>query len=206
MRSVAIPVLAGCTMWVAVVAAQVPQGQPGQQGQQGQAQQGQQGQQVQGRQGQPPGQGLPPGGQSPGTAQAGQPPSVNTAPMQQATAPNVKIDVTFVEMLERENPTRKTVSMLVYGTGRNAGRVRAQGTNYGVINIDARPHVLQEYVSLDLTIEYLPETPPQSARPATVTHSVSVLLRSGKPTVVAESADPGSARRVAVEVTATVMK
>ena len=121
----------------------------------------------------------------------------------------MKIDVAFVDTLDRETPMRKAVSMLVYvGAGRSSGRIRSQGVNGGVINIDAVPTLHPEHVFLYLTIEYLPEPSGQNQaqRFGSVTHSLNVALPYGKPMVVAESADPGTSRRVAVEVTATLLK
>jgi hypothetical protein len=145
--------------------------------------------------------------QTPPSRGTGPGPAAQSAPGLQ---PNVKIDVTFIDTLGGDTPQRKTVSMLVYGTGRHSGRIRSQGTHGGVINIDATPAVYAgDGVSLNLTIEYLPEVTGDAAaspRIGALNHSITVGLPSGKPVVVAQSADPGSARRVTVEVTATIMR
>ena len=63
---------------------------------------------------------------------------------------------------------------------------------------------------MSLTIEYLPELTPQQiqsgVRFGMLSQSLTVLLESGKPTVVTQSADPRTDRRVTVEVTATILR
>ena len=176
----------------------------GQQGQQGQGQQGQQGQQ--GRQGNPgqPGQ----AGQGGQQGQQGQPGRVNitTNDAQAAVQPNIRVDVTFIDTLASDAPTRKTVSQLIYGSGRNSGRIRALGTNGGVINIDAYPSLVGDAIHLNLTIEYLPEQSGQPQRFGALSQSLQVAVPNGKPITIAQSADPGTARKVTVEVTATIVK
>jgi hypothetical protein len=121
---------------------------------------------------------------------------------------NIKLDITFTDTLGGDGtPTRKTVSLLVSGGGRQ-GRIRSSGARgQGYINIDAMPSMMSDGIYLNLSIEYLPELPAESAvRIGALSQSVTVGLPNGKPLVVAQSADPGTSRRVTVEVTATIMK
>ncbi len=114
-------------------------------------------------------------------------------------AQNVRIEVTISDAAERT--TKKVVSMLV-ADGDN-GRIRS-GNNQGVLNVDGQARVADDgriYVSI--TIEYMPD---RSLETTTLNESISLVLAAGKPTLVSQSADPGTDRRVTVEVTATVVK
>ena len=86
--------------------------------------------------------------------------------MANALQPNVKIDVTFIDTLGGDTPVRKTVSMLVYGSGGGRqGRIRASGARgQGYVNIDAVPSIMGDGVYLNLSIEYMPELPPESTQ------------------------------------------
>ena len=117
--------------------------------------------------------------------------------------------MTFIDTLGGDTPARKTVSMLVYGSGGGRqGRIRASGARgQGYINIDAVPSIMGDGVYLNLSIEYMPELAPDSTqRVGPISQSLTFGLPSGKPVVVAQSADPGTSRRVTVEVTATILK
>ena len=123
---------------------------------------------------------------------------------------NIKIDITFADTLAGDTPVRKTMTVLV--AENRGGKIRSTGLHQGVINIDAMPSMAGDRILLHLTIEYMPDLtaqgqPPQnSSRIGMLTQSLSVLIENGKPTVVTQSADPTSARRVTVEVTATIIK
>ena len=62
-------------------------------------------------------------------------------------------------------------------------------------------------IELNLTLEYLPENK-ETSMPAAgkLTESLSVVLENGKPLLVTQSADPGSDRRVKVEMKVTQVK
>jgi glucose/arabinose dehydrogenase len=112
---------------------------------------------------------------------------------------NVRLDVTIIDT--GDQTARKIVSMLV-ADGDN-GRIRS-GNNQGVLNVDGRPQVaLDGRVYVSITIEYSPD---RSTNTTTLNESISLMLAAGKPTLVSQSADPGSDRRVSVEVTATIVK
>lgn len=126
-----------------------------------------------------------------------------------ARSRNIKLDVTFADTVGPDGVTKKTLTMLVLNA-RN-GQIRSTGRDGGIINIDAHPADLNDgRISVNLTIEYLPELSPQQlqsgVRLGMLSQSLTVLLDSGKPTVITQSADPRSDRKVTVEVTATVVK
>jgi hypothetical protein len=147
-----------------------------------------------------PGTGLP--GQRGGGPPTAPPPGPSTAPPRGAWAPpaqNIRIDVTITDAADQTS--KKVVSMLV-ADGDN-GRIRS-GNNQGVLNVDGRPQLVPDgRVYLSITIEYMPD---RAANTTTLNESISVVITPGKPTLVSQSADPGSDRRVSVEVTATVVK
>ena len=92
--------------------------------------------------------------------------------------------------------------------GRN-GQIRSSGTIRGIINVDAHPTEMPDgRVMLSITLEYLPESTSQEGGGplGMLNESLSVLLDNGTPTLITQSADPRTDRRVTVEVTATVMK
>jgi len=131
-------------------------------------------------------------------------------PAPNSLQPNVKIDISFIDTLGGDTPARKTVSMLVYGGGNGGrqGRLRATGARgQGYVNIDASPSIIGDGIYLNLSIEYLPELPPDGGqRVGPLSQSLTFGLPSGKPVVVAQSVDPGTSRRVTVEVTATILR
>ena len=84
------------------------------------------------------------------------------------------------------------------------GRIRS-GNNQGVLNVDANASASSDStrIQLQVTIEYSPD---RSATTTTLNESVTLVLAPGKTTLASQSADPGSERKVTVEVTATIVK
>jgi hypothetical protein len=138
--------------------------------------------------------------------------------------PNVRVEVTFTEQRSDAAVQPKTVTVTT-GDG-HWGRVRSQAVSSGFgaspLNVDARPEVQPDgRVQLALNIEYadrrINEPKPVAAGPVQVvpgptvtdvnlSQSVTVVLESGKPLTITQSADPMSDRKVTVEVKATVLK
>ena len=122
---------------------------------------------------------------------------------------NVQIDITIADSVGPDGPAKKTLTLLVMN-GRN-GQIRSTGREGGIINIDAQPGETGDgRVSMNLTVEYLPELSTQQVqngvRLGMLSESLTVLLENAKPTIVTQSADPRTDRKVTVEVTATVLK
>jgi hypothetical protein len=119
---------------------------------------------------------------------------------------NVKLDITITDSMAAGGPSKKTVTMLLM-SGRN-GQIRSTGSaSRGVINVDAFPDEMPDgRIALNITLEYLPETPTPDAAapPGILNQSLTVLLVDGAPTLITQSADPRTDRRVTVEVTATM--
>ncbi|HEY3886355.1 MAG TPA: hypothetical protein VGL62_14165 [Vicinamibacterales bacterium] len=81
------------------------------------------------------------------------------------------------------------------------------------INVDALPAILSkepDKVRVSFRLEYLPKSAggAEDVQPgmAQLNESMTLILDSGKPTVVSQAADPISDRRIAVEVTATILR
>ncbi len=117
---------------------------------------------------------------------------------------NVRVDVHLTDAMS-PNTAQKLVTMLV-ASGR-FGRIRSQAGAY-TLNVDASPGVRADgRIELQLAIEYLPPPGPDgNQRPANLNESLTLLVADSKPTLVSQSADPTSDRKVSVEVTATVVK
>jgi hypothetical protein len=80
------------------------------------------------------------------------------------------------------------------------------------LNVDARSVVIDDTrVRLELQVNYETAVPDRVVRPgqpvnAKVTENLTVVLDSGKPVVISQSADAASDRKVTVEVRATILK
>ena len=156
----------------------------------------------------PPGQQTPrPGGQLPREA----PPSFG--PVGVGTQ-NIQLAVTISDTFSSDVHSKKAVTMLIVD-GRS-GQIRSMGGE-GLINIDAQPSLQKDgRILLRLTVEYRPDLSAEqfdvlrkngtTARITMFTESLSLLVTDGKPVVASQSADPRSDRKVALEVTATVVK
>jgi hypothetical protein len=103
-------------------------------------------------------------------------------------------------------PLKKTVTMMI-AEGR-MGRIRsAREQSTAVLNVDATPTIFGNQIRLQMTLEYSPPLSSESAtRVAHVSETVTLMLGSGKPTLVSRAADPAADRTVSVEVTATILK
>jgi hypothetical protein len=146
----------------------------------------------------------------PTTPQPGQ----NTRPGRIVPTQNVRVEVTITDTFGSGG--KKVVSMLI--ADNSSGQIRASNdinTPSGFrpisINVDASPSVLDNgRVYLNLSIQYVPDTSTMTAasspKPATINESIALLVNDGKSTLISQSADPATDRRVTVEVTATVVK
>jgi hypothetical protein len=164
-------------------------------------------------------------GASAATAQTpSSPAAVETKPQPGAPATdvrrrNVNIELAISDQTGSAAPIKKVVTLIV--ADRQKGSVRSSGNamlpkdepasmplEHETLNVDATPTVhADDSVLLALALEYRPErAEPQNGGRAQLNERMSVTLESGKPMVISRSADPGSSRRITVEITATVMK
>ena len=126
---------------------------------------------------------------------------------------NIKLTVKITDTGSGGAQT-KTVSLIMANKG--SGRVRSQGTtlasnvNHGSeLNVDANATLFKSgVVNTWLTITYTPEWAEADVTKMTgVSQQVSLYLKDGVPTVIAQAADPTKgSRSVAIEVTVSVMK
>ncbi len=131
---------------------------------------------------------------------------------------NVSVEVTISDQIGSEQPVKKIVTMIV--ADGLMGRVRSSGTvsvKVGevtiqrpvILNVDATPILHGDgSLRLSVTLQYQPAADGDSANDSSVqlNESLTVTLESGKPLVVSRATDAAGRRKVAVEVTATVMK
>ena len=146
-----------------------------------------------------------------------------TAPMDVTKRRNVNIEIAITDQAGTAEPLKKVVTMIV--SDRHMGSVRSSGNVVApiegspvserrivILNVDASPVVHSDgSMLLTLNLEYVPrpEDAPDTLKkpaPAELKERMAVTLESGKPMVISRAADPGSNRRITVEVTATVMK
>ena len=164
-------------------------------------------------------QAAPPAGQKPKPAPTPSEAAEALAPQppgRSAAQPiNLRLELTITDQRGSTPSTPKTVTMLVadryLGRIRTSGAVRV-GTTYQPItlNVDAQPEVLKDgRVRVQVTLEYRAQTgegTQEENQPNNLTESFSVILDDGKLMLVSQSADPGSDRRVKVEMKATQVK
>jgi len=141
---------------------------------------------------------------------------------------NVKIEVSITDQTSEGTPARKLVTMIVGDRQRNIirssasvpvrmqpapGAPAAYNFRSVTINVDARPTIVAKEpnkVLVSLGLEYFPKSAGgrEEAEPgmASLNEQLSLILESGKPTIVSQAADPTSDRKITVEVTATILK
>ena len=130
------------------------------------------------------------------------------APAEQAPAPrapepqgqgvNIKFDLTLTDQTGSAEAAKKTVSLLVLD--RQTGYVRSTSSSERTgpvrINVDARPQILSTgSIRVTLSLEY-----------QAISQQITVVVESGKPLIVTQTADPLSDRKVTVEMRATILK
>ena len=130
------------------------------------------------------------------------------APAEQAPAPrppepqgqgvNIKFDLTLTDQTGTAEAAKKTVSLLVLD--RQTGYVRSTSSSERTgpvrINVDARPQILSTgNIRVTLSLEY-----------QAISQQITVVVESGKPLIVTQTADPLSDRKVTVEMRATILK
>ncbi len=157
--------------------------------------------------------------QRPASAPGVQAKAQPAAPVTEVRRRNVSIELAISDQTGSAEAVKKVVTLIV--ADRQTGSVRSSGnalTPKGepltvplereTLNVDAMPTVHQDdSVLLSLTIEYAPRRADgENGGRAQLNERIAVTLESGKPLVISRSADPGSSRKISVEVTATVMK
>jgi len=174
----------------------------------------------------PPGSTAPP--QPPARARGAQPPAAPApgaapaspappAPPRAGQPINVRVEVTITDRKPTVAPVTKTVTV-VAGDGMR-GSIRSEGFTQGrptPLNVDVDSNILPDNkvrVALNLQYDYdvaaegaAPGVPAIPGQRMQIRDAVTMILESGKPLVVAQSADPVSDRQVTVEVKATILR
>ena len=128
---------------------------------------------------------------------------------------NIRLDLTITDQRSNSAPATKTVTMLL--SDRNPGKIRTSGdvkvgTNFRriTLNVDATPEVLPDgRIRVGCNLEYaaqLGQGTQEENQPTNVSETFNVILADGKQTIVSQSADPASDRKVQVELKATLAK
>lgn len=130
-----------------------------------------------------------------------------------AASTNVRLEMKISDTFTGEAVT-KAVTMIIQ-SGSN-GRIRTENIinqRFRVIlNVDASTTAYANgVVRTSVTFEYSPApanaaSVDKSDLPPQLNESISVILQDGKPMIVSQSADPMTARKVTVELTATILK
>ena len=130
----------------------------------------------------------------------------------------VRIELTITDQVGTAAPVKKTMTMMAADGERASVRSmnRAMGQSGAQFNVDAKPMLTQDKIRLELSISYdasetpTPDTPEKAEKAVswstTLQESMGVILENGKPTVISQSADPRTDRKVSVEVRATILK
>lgn len=124
---------------------------------------------------------------------------------------NIKLDVTFTDHTDGSEPVKKTVTIVVADRGAGSVRSVANVPNQGrvAINVEARPLILPSGgIRTILSLEYSPrltgsEGPTEAT---TLNQQITTIIAPNKPVIVSQAADPGSDRKITVEVRASLVK
>lgn len=143
---------------------------------------------------------------------------------------NVKIEVSINDQTADGPPSKKVVTMIVGDRQRNSIRSSARvperqqmapgaPASYQyrdvTINVDVHPAIVPKEsnkVLVSLGLQYFPKSAggrdEKEVEPgmASLNEQLSLILESGKPTIVSQAADPASDRKITVELTATILK
>ena len=124
---------------------------------------------------------------------------------------NVRVELAIAETVGG-NTTNKTVILITSTDSRGSVRSQMSSPSEGniALDVDAEPRLMPDgRIWLGLTFNYTPpraNEAPSSPRSTDLQEQLSVVLVDGKPLLVSQSADPRGDRKVAVSVTATVLK
>jgi hypothetical protein len=130
---------------------------------------------------------------------------------------NIKVDLTLTDQRGGAQPIKRTVTVLA--ADGYTGSIRTMSQVYDPttppmtvpLNVDASPTLLADgKVRLGINLQYDWPGPAERVRGQVVNTSLHdqlmLILENGKPTIVAQSADPIGDRQVTVEVKATILK
>ena len=129
---------------------------------------------------------------------------------------NLRLEFTVTDQIGAAPPVRKTITMNV--ADGESGRIRTNAEVFRKntaptivpLSVDAYPEIDGTKIRLRASLEYqLLKDAPEPELPAgktSITQSVTAILSDGVSTVLSQSADPLTDRKVTLEVTATIIK
>jgi hypothetical protein len=165
--------------------------------------------------------------QAPTAPRAPQPPRAPRASTGEAPAPpearhvrgqlvNLRLEFTVTDQIGTAPPVKKTITMNVAdgesGRIRTNAEVHRKNTAPTVVplSVDASPEIDGTKIRLRASLEYqLLKDAPEPELPAgktSITQMVTAVLNDGVPTILSQSADPLTDRKVTLEVKATIIK
>ena len=129
---------------------------------------------------------------------------------------NLRLEFTVTDQIGSAPPVKKTISMnvadLEFGRIRTNAEVYRKNSPPAMIplSVDARPEIDGGKIRLSASLEYQllsdatgPDLP---AGKTSISQSVTAILSDGVPTILSQSADPLTDRKVTLEVKATIIK
>jgi hypothetical protein len=153
-----------------------------------------------------------------GTAYAQNPTATPTAQEKPAPKPvppegqpnNIRVELAITDQAGPGAPTKRTLSVIV--ADRHTGNVRNQGApmqpaRVATLNVDVTPTIIKDgTMRVQLGLEYYPASGEGANDARSLNQRLTLLMESGKPLVVSQASDPASDRKLAVELTATILK
>lgn len=130
---------------------------------------------------------------------------------------NLRLEFTITDQIGTATPVKKTVMMNV--ADGESGRIRTNADVYRVntsptqvpLSVDASPEVEGNKIRLRASLDYqllnertAPDQP--TGGKTSIMQSVTSILNDGVPTILSQSADPLTDRKVTLEVKATIIK
>ena len=129
---------------------------------------------------------------------------------------NLRLEFTVTDQIGTAPPVRKIITMNV--ADGESGRIRTnaevfrKNTSPTIVplSVDASPEIEGARIRLRASLEYqLLKDAPEPDLPAgktSITQSVTAILNDGVTTILSQSADPLTDRKVTLEVKATIVK
>jgi len=129
---------------------------------------------------------------------------------------NLRLEFTVTDQIGTAPPVKKTITMNV--ADGESGRIRTNAEVFRKntaptvvpLSVDASPEIEGTRIRLRASLEYqLLKDAPEPELPAgktSITQSVTAILNDGVATILSQSADPLTDRKVTLEVKATIIK
>ncbi len=138
------------------------------------------------------------------------------APRPRGQLVNLRLEFTVTDQIGAAPPVRKTITMNV--ADGESGRIRTNAEvfrkntapTFVPLSVDAEPRIEGDRIRLRASLDYqLLKDAPEPDMPAgktSIAQSVTAILNDGVATVLSQSADPLTDRKVTLEVKATIVK